>query len=407
VSDHRLPAATPRSTLSFVAALLIVGVLAAPAAASPTPVIVQGWTIVMNAGARGFGGTLQNDCTVLPALALSPGTATKPFAKTTFLAGKVDHVSGSYDAESGVGATMSRGPAFAFAGDWFGPTGAHHQPGVTVQDLGLQFVNGGAFVTGVLRSSRILSARTAPRRRLAFIAHPKLTSGPAFLQGAKVPESLLFAITGDATVRSALANAINRVRCPRGRAYPHSRRVRAGTLLGKIQVTMVPGAAIGTAGTVALFPDVLERCGDDCATVSIAPTGGASVGKEGSISFPLAAGTSVPLVCDQGAKCVSRAGSVSLVGGFSLGLGGAVSNATDLTFAYAGFREPSATDESAVVDGLLDGEPAVLSSFTVAATAAQTLPPATLAHLNAVLGGPLRGDIGIANTPTFTSIRLP
>ena len=345
-----------RATASVVAALVIIGVVAAAAVAAPTPVIGQSWAIALNDSGRGFGATLQNDCIAPQSRALVPGRSTKLLAKTTFLAGGVDHVSGSYDAESRAGTTTSHGPALALAGDWFGRRGARHQPGVTINDLGLQFVNGRAYVTGTLRSSRTLTAATPRRRRLALIAHPELTSGPAFVNGMKITQSLVFAIAGNATVQPALANAISRLRCPRSHTYPHSHRVRASSALGQIEVTMVPGAAVGTAGTVKFSPDVLERCGtDDCATVSITPTGEATADNEGGISFPLASGTAATLVCDQQAKCQSQAGRLSLTGGFSLGLGGAASNATDLTFTYAGIYNgaPEST-QSAELDGLLE-----------------------------------------------------
>jgi hypothetical protein len=98
---------------------------------------------------------------------------------------------------------------------------------------------------------------------------------------------------------------------------------------------------------------------------------------------------------------MSRAGRVALVGGFSLGLAGAASNATDLTFTYSGiYNGAPAAGESTEFDGLLDGVPEVLAVN-------RTLPPDTLAHLTAVLGGPLSGTIGAPDEPFFTSLRLP
>jgi hypothetical protein len=290
---------------------------------------------------------------------------------------------GEWAPAAATGSVASKGDALAFNAL---PQGKRTGRPFKLAALGLELSQGRVYLTGQIRRIKALAAATAPRRRLAVIAHPKLLSGP-FRDKGKPPvaDSFIFAVHGRATMTKVLADALNRARCRTDAAA--RRRVRAGAALGEITAQLLPGAATGLGGT-ADIEGGLELLAEDGTDVAVTPTGGptrVTIDRAPSFRFPLAAGAAAPLVCKYGAACrPARGAAVPLAGQLVLTYAGRSAVLSDLVATYAPY------DDVPTVTGTLDGAP-----VTIYDPAADTPTPEDfLARASAALGTTVIGELG-------------
>jgi hypothetical protein len=271
---------------------------------------------------------------------------------------------------------------------------------VRVTALGFKISGGAMTVTGRLVRARTRWSAAAPRRALLRVAHVKFFSGPAHNpDGGSYPDSFLMAMQGNATIRPALAGAMNRVRCRHSRwAGAHAGAIRAGTRFGSVTVQMRPNGATGIGGSFSFAGDAFDT---ESGHVTLTPTAPARrVGK--SVRFDLPAGLRTPLQCDRGFACGPAVGAqLSLAGGFVLSQNGRSATISDLSLSYAeGNGVPDAT-----MTGMLDGVPAVIA--TAANGGPSYVPSDFLDRVAAALGAEeLSGDLGAMETH-FTETIAP
>jgi hypothetical protein len=190
-------------------------------------------------------------------------------------------------------------------------------------DVGLQLAGRRTFLTGVIRSSRSSSARTARRVRLVRVAGTKIAWKTAHGQ-------LVITVRGRAALAAPLANAFERLRCKGPRLS--GRPIRPGLALGPLSATIVAGQARALAG---LFATSFALVGSLESGPSIVATGTARV-TSGRLQFAWTSAAGVPATCTP--ACVPSGGTLRLDGGFDLFEGATRLAFTDLTFDATGTR---------------------------------------------------------------------
>jgi hypothetical protein len=267
---------------------------------------------------------------------------------------------GGWDPVSRSGTVVASGALLQFEPI---PPGGHHSP-IKLSAPGLQFAGGRAYLTAAVRRARprTLSGVAPRRQRIALIAHPRFTVGPANdRRGRPVPQSLLFGIEGDALMTRAFAATIDRIRCHQKQwTGPRVRRIRAGLRIGRLSATLFPSGALGEASSAHISVFQLAR-GEDAVTV----TGGDGIVRnaDGTLDLALAPATRLPLLCFRGLACdLYSAAPISLPGSLTLSYGGRSTVVSGLSVAST--LEGSLMDiPVSTLSGTLDGAPVTIGAM--------------------------------------------
>jgi hypothetical protein len=353
-----------RRAHSALATTLACAAFAAPAQAAPVPISGTGWVLAFNAGERHVLAQLGDNCLdVSSPFGWNEDNGKKPFRSSklygaSFLPGK-----GTYDPATARGTAISPGPSLRF--DNF----LEHKKATILTSIGVEVAGARTYVTAIVSHGRSRFSAAGKRSRIALVKRSKQLEGQYHTtKGESIPSTWIYARQGTMTLLAPLAKAFERDRCKHGRfVSPRTRKIRAGTVLGRLTVQLFPDRATGTAGSLGIGnSDLLLEIEDSDATppISVAPTAGATgtgvaTEEKPAIAFPLAAGARVPLACVSGSKCRPTAGaSFGLIGGFTLSANGHTATVGGLSAVYT--AGTGATLLS--LNGSLDGAPVTVAS---------------------------------------------
>ena len=287
---------------------------AAPANAAPVPVTAVNWDLFVRS--VGFLQKLRGDCLDVSQEDYRWGQflGKYPFRYTTVFEGVGLPVNGSFDAATRTGSIGGTG--FAIRVDNYNA----HSRAIRIGALGMKVSGGNGTLTGRIERTRTSYSRFGPAKPLLRLTGVTVESGPFQRKGKDVPDTLVIAVQGRATVLPTLARELTRIRC-RGPHIVTSHPIRAGISFGAVRAQLRPDAAIGIGGTFEIGG--LEASGYDAAadqdvTVTVTPTAPArQAGK--AIHWDLPADLRTPLQCEASYNCVPAIGAqFALGGGFVL-----------------------------------------------------------------------------------------
>jgi hypothetical protein len=323
--------------------------LAAPANAAPVPVSAVNWDLFVRS--VGFLQKLSGDCLQLSreSAQWQDFNSKYPFRYTKVFEGVGVPVTGSFDAATATGSIV--GTDFAIRVDNFNA----HSRAIRIGALGLKVSGRNGTLTGRIERARTIFSRFGPPKPLLRLKGVSVESGPFQRKGKDVPDTLVMAVQGRATVLPTLARELTRIRC-RGPHIVTSHPIRAGISFGAVRAQLRPDAAVGIGGTFeigGLQAGGYDPAADQDVTVTVTPTAPArQAGK--AIHWDLPADLRTPLRCEAAYNCVPAVGTqFALEGGFVLSVADRSATVANLVAGSEDFEGSVAP----TVSGTLDGAP--------------------------------------------------
>lgn len=269
-------------------------------------------------------------------------------------------------------------------------------PPVRFADVGISLRGAKVFITARITSGRAFFS-AARRTPIAELHGVKTESGPLVDQHRRlIPNTVSFIGSGQATMLTAMARAIERVRCKNGRKNPFSRPIKSGTPLGRFVFGVRPDSVVGLAGTAHIGMNVSDGSSND--SVSVEPTGGVAP-HDNVFVAPIASGLPLRLGCSSGLSCFPSGGSVALGGGFDLVFQGHRASVANLVLTTSG-TAPDSLHQT--VTGTLDGVPVTVFTKGPATEGQPRFTSDFVQRAGAALGTIIIGNIDVALVFTRT-----